>query len=667
MRLLSVAKKWLYLEMGKKNLIKKINKKERIQTGIKNADKKSEIFSVTKFSQVNIFQHVFSNRLGRINVLILLTSFVLQGLYLNKIALASIETVSDKEDGVNYTEIDFIETDKTEEEVTKDSDISDFSNSPQAESLSWEEGLSEDLSDEVEGESEDGVGDLNINNKSEEDYGSLEEDLIKNDEDSNDKEIEKEIETETGIEIEIEIKTNVEEDGDDDVVFNEVLEEGEGGKEGVVDEIEDWDEEGGEEEKEIESEKEKEVIVQATEKNTSSEEKLKTKAKAEKAEKIDNLESEENNNLSKTETKEFTSSVERTDGLNFSKDECVVVADGSFYCNKRLEKKVDNALFSAPDIDGDLEIFLVKDGKQVQITHNQTDDASPYFDNISNTIVWHRLINDRYQIVSYDLKTDKETILTTDSVNNMEPTRQGEYTVWQRWTGKSWNIVLSTDGTITSLTNDEDSHNLTPRIQGVLVIWNHHTNSGEKKVGVYNLETKALIIVDDPEGMTVDNPRVVLMYDSLYPNGDIVTKGYDLISNQFIDIDSLPKKLPDIPRSEEVKETKALTQTKLELDTIVENNDLPDISGDGDGDEEGEGADESEGAENNEDSETVELYDKILDNKEVDNQNSLNPSADNFTLDLSENNLNENEISDLSEEYDLVIPEFSKEKEETTL
>ena len=270
-----------------------------------------------------------------------------------------------------------------------------------------------------------------------------------------------------------------------------------------------------------------------------------------------------------TTTHESVSVTQSDTAFTFNKNECTQLTNGSFYCYQPDENILSDALFAAPDQDGDLEIFLVRNGEQAQITHNLVDDASPYYDQSSNTIVWHRSIDDRYQIVSYDLKTSEETQLTHDSVNNMEPTRQGNYTVWQRWLGNSWNIVLYDGSSETEVTNDTD-HNIAPHIQGSLVIWNKNNQSGEKTIEMYNIDSGTYVTVNDPDGLSVDNPRMVLIYDSLHPNGDITTKGFNILTGEFIELDTLPKGLPEIPDSETTTEIRALIQVKPEIKAVFE-------------------------------------------------------------------------------------------------
>jgi hypothetical protein len=285
--------------------------------------------------------------------------------------------------------------------------------------------------------------------------------------------------------------------------------------------------------------------------------------------------------LPEVEMTHETVSVNNSDSqFTFNKDECTQLATGSFYCMKAQENFLQDALFSAPDADGDLEIFLVRDGVQVQITNNTLDDAAPYFDANSNTIVWHRLIEDRYQIISYDIESQIETQITNNSENNMEPTRQGKYTVWQRWTGGGWNIILR-EGSVEKQITHSSSHNVAPYVHGTLVVWNNHTLTGEKTIEMYDIETKTYVTVDDPDGMSVSNPRMVFVYDSLHPNGDIVTKGYDVMSRKFINLDTLPRELPEeLPQTDSTGETRALIQTKpsVKSDEVINGGSSPKLS-----------------------------------------------------------------------------------------
>ncbi len=248
--------------------------------------------------------------------------------------------------------------------------------------------------------------------------------------------------------------------------------------------------------------------------------------------------------------------------FTFNRNECTTLASGSFYCLKADTELLEDALFAAPDSDGDLEIYLVRDGLQSQVTSNLVDDAAPFYDQNSDTIVWHRLIDDRYQVISYDISSGVETQLTSGEANSMEPTRQGKYTVWQNWSNNNWNIVLF-DGKEQKTITESSAHDIAPYVHGSLVVWNRYSSGQDKTIEMYDMISETYVTVDDPEGLSVTNPRMVFVYDSLHPNGDVVTKGYDMISRKFIQLDTLPRQLPDeIPESESTGETRALIQSK---------------------------------------------------------------------------------------------------------
>jgi len=251
--------------------------------------------------------------------------------------------------------------------------------------------------------------------------------------------------------------------------------------------------------------------------------------------------------------------------IQFDKSDCVAVADGSYYCKEKaptLVSDIKDGLYSQPDADGDLEIYFARNGVLEQITHNQVDDASPFYDSISNTIVWHRLINDRYQIISYDVKTGSESQLTTDTVNNMEPARAGKYTAWQHWNKDNWDIMLN-DGATTKLLTTVPEHDIAPKIRSNLVMWNRLANDKTQTIELYDLTTGQYTSIADTEGGEVSNPRMVLVYDAQFKNGDVVTKGYDVDTGKITQLTAIPVKIPDkIPAPDKTGETRALIQIK---------------------------------------------------------------------------------------------------------
>ena len=265
---------------------------------------------------------------------------------------------------------------------------------------------------------------------------------------------------------------------------------------------------------------------------------------------------------------------------SFGSDECARVADGSFYCSKEADTKIvlEDRVYAGPDVDGDSEIFIDKDGISRQITHNLADDVAPFYDAVSETIVWHRLVDARYQIISLDLETLLETQLTFDSYNNMQPTRFGDLTVWQGWVGNDWEIVMRDGGEIVMLT-DNLTHDVGARINGEYIIWQSEEADGWK-VRVYNTSTRQIETIDDADGASIENPRLLLVYDAKHENGDIETRGYDLDSKENVALNSEAPVLPnELPDPDQTGEDRALitAATQLKPKTDEEEEGEPEI------------------------------------------------------------------------------------------
>lgn len=259
--------------------------------------------------------------------------------------------------------------------------------------------------------------------------------------------------------------------------------------------------------------------------------------------------------------------------FTFSKDECTTVGDGTFYCATPTEKpQIQNTdrIFSALDEEGDKEIYVEKSGELSALTNNQVDDDAPYFDEVSNTAVWQRLIEGRYQIIQYDFGEETEKQLTYDSFNNMQPSVFGDTVVWQGWVGSDWEIFMSVDSTVTMLT-DNTIHDIAPSVNGTHIVW--QSFEGDVwRVKVYDLRTGLTDTVSDSGGGSIENPRFVLVYDAKMETGDIETRGYDLKSGEVVDLASKPTPVPEeIPDPDQTGEKRALvspsTQPKQKTDS----------------------------------------------------------------------------------------------------
>jgi hypothetical protein len=273
--------------------------------------------------------------------------------------------------------------------------------------------------------------------------------------------------------------------------------------------------------------------------------------------------------------------------MQFNRNDCVTVEDGSFYCQTKKDdvEQGSDGMYALQDKDGDLEIFLQKNGELTQLTFNTVDDAAPYFDTSSNSIVWHRLVDERYQIIAFDLDTNQEVQLTADNVNNMEPSRSGVNTMWQRWNGDNWDIVLY-DGRETKFITDSQFHDIAPNIKGDLVMWNRLLPDTTQTIELYDLVTGEFTTITDDEGGALSNPRMVLVYETQFANGDVITKGYDVDTGEITPLANNPAELPEeLPEPDATGETRALLQPKnpVKEDSEVTDDIFPITGGSGEG------------------------------------------------------------------------------------
>lgn len=248
----------------------------------------------------------------------------------------------------------------------------------------------------------------------------------------------------------------------------------------------------------------------------------------------------------------------------FSETECVSVGDGSYYCSKlkASEEFHTSEFFTAKDSDGDLEIFINTSGEVKQVTHNLYDDGAPHYDSLNNELVFHRLLDGRYQIMHLDLDTNEEIQLTDTRENNMEPQQADDLIVWQYWVNDNWEIALHENGETRIITNNS-YHDVAPTVRDGFIMWHTTSMDGEKLLTVYEIATGESTVINDPDGGHVENPRFVLVYDTEYDNGDVVTKEYDPATGSIRPLGSEPAPLPpELPPTDSTGETRAIIQNK---------------------------------------------------------------------------------------------------------
>ena len=284
-------------------------------------------------------------------------------------------------------------------------------------------------------------------------------------------------------------------------------------------------------------------------------------------------------------TSKLVTSGHNSHPYQFSNAECTAVGDGSFYCNNKkdsLPELLQDGVYSTSDSDGYLEIFIRVDGVEQQLTNNTIDDSAPYYDALSDRIVWHAINNDRYQIMSYDMKTKTTKQITDENYNNMEPMAYGDLVLWQAWIVNNWEIMLYDGKEIKQLTHNI-IHDVAPNMREGYIVWQSQFVDGWK-VAVYDETTEQIEYVDAEMGTKVENPRFVLVYDSTDVNGDITTFGYDPRNKESFVLGQVPVELPDeLPEPDQTGEIRALIQNKsgyedagvVEIDNDNPPNDAP--------------------------------------------------------------------------------------------
>lgn len=275
-----------------------------------------------------------------------------------------------------------------------------------------------------------------------------------------------------------------------------------------------------------------------------------------------------------------------TNRYSFSKNECTVVGDGSYYCAKTKDATTlahEDRIFAATDKEGDKEIFIEHDGELTQLTFNQVEDDAPYYDAVSDSVVWHRLLDGRYQIISYSFKTKEETQITATSYNNMEPSRYGDAIVWQAWIDTNWEIMLSQNGTTTQLTRNTEA-DIAPNINKDYIVWQSQ-EGGVWYAHVYDRSTGEIESIENKDGLSIENARFVLVYDAKGENGDVETRGYDLKNKREIPLSATPASVPEnIPEPDGTKEKRAMIQsTTTQLKQKTDDEDASGGGGGGDG------------------------------------------------------------------------------------
>lgn len=241
----------------------------------------------------------------------------------------------------------------------------------------------------------------------------------------------------------------------------------------------------------------------------------------------------------------------------FADNECTLLGEGELYCyngtrDRKLRSSAEeyNDVIAKPDKEGDLEIYLMRGEKEIQITKNNTDDAAPVRDKDSELIVWQGMVNERWQIFVYDEIAGRTSQVTSGNSNNISPQVSDGYIVWQAWEDNSWNIFLayrSGSAIVSRLSSAEQSgfrdssawitqriasnpwHEVEPLVASGFVVWRAYIDNSWQ-VLVYEIASGSTTQVSEGIGEH-KNPRLAILWDAK-ENGQLHTVQYNLFTEK---------------------------------------------------------------------------------------------------------------------------------------
>jgi hypothetical protein len=260
----------------------------------------------------------------------------------------------------------------------------------------------------------------------------------------------------------------------------------------------------------------------------------------------------------------------------FSRQSCVAVGDGSYHCTVKESNPADEnaVVYADGDENGIRQIFLrTSKGSTKMITETEFENSSPHYSPEARQVVWQRLIDGRYQVVVYDIDADKERQLTFSKNNNMEPKVSKDGIAWQAWDGNDWEIMFF-DGTYTEQITDNELEDVAPVIEDEYILWTV-LGGEEQEARVYSIVGGQTMTISSQAGGSIANPRFVLVYDTRFENGDVITQGFDPTTGLSEPLGAEPGPEPiEIPNTDPLGEVRALVSGKApqddELDSVLQ-------------------------------------------------------------------------------------------------
>ena len=286
---------------------------------------------------------------------------------------------------------------------------------------------------------------------------------------------------------------------------------------------------------------------------------------------------------------------------DFSLDDCTFLSDKELYClsdknNYRQFSENHIDITSYPDKNGIHQIVLRESaGRARVLTDDDVDNTSPVYNKEGALAAWQRYVDDRWQVVIYDLEINEEVFVTKSTFNNISPELSSSAVVWQGWANNGWEIFYADknegDWRVRQLT-EGGFQNVKPRVFGDNVVWSSY-RAGEWHIISYSLKTKKKEVLGT--GKKNIEPRFALIWEdpSRGDNGSLMH--LDLSTNRIAPLTEKDKEEPKpspVPNPFESGQTEAV-QTPTGRSDYDESDDERDNDDDVE-DESAEGVDEAD-------------------------------------------------------------------------
>lgn len=268
------------------------------------------------------------------------------------------------------------------------------------------------------------------------------------------------------------------------------------------------------------------------------------------------------NELKKEVEREVYAGCKNLDGTGYY---CIPDAKGFGTAAVSKDNNV-TAVVQPDQAEGDKEIFLVRDGVAVQLTHNSDDDVFPVLDPATDLLVWQSLVKGHWQI-AYAHVNDPgvpQVHYLTDGENNFNPKVYRGRIVWQVWADGNWEIftvtkakekieddALTAEHRIAHVDGNWDIRRITannvpdmfPSVTSDNITW-QSMDDGVWQVFSYDLSTGVARRVSK-KGVKSELPRTALVWTEEDETGQMRLVGSDVNNAEELDFTALARRIVD--------------------------------------------------------------------------------------------------------------------------